>query len=71
MFTGVNNLIQKTFFLRLLLVRSNSLTPIVGTISTIPVKKAVLGHQNPVTSKKNPKFAMSNHGADPGRDGGK
>ena len=49
-FAGVEKLLRETFLSCLFFRKSISLPPIVGTLSTILVKKAGLGLQNPVTS---------------------
>ena len=49
-FIGVENIIWETFLTRLFFGKSKSLTPIIGTLITIPVKKAVLSVQNSMTS---------------------
>ena len=48
-FTGVEKLLRETFLPRLFFVKLKSLQPIVGILSTIPVKKVGLGLQDPVT----------------------
>ena len=48
-FTGVEKLLQETFLLCILFVKTKYLMTLVGTISKIPVKKADLGLQNTVT----------------------
>ena len=51
-FFGLENMIQETFLPRLFFVKTKFLSPIVGDLSTMPVKKSVLGILNPVTSAK-------------------
>ena len=51
-FAGVERMILKTFFPRLFFVKSKTLIPIVGTLSTMPVKKSSLRLLNPVTPAK-------------------
>ena len=52
-FSGVEKLLWGIFLPRLFFINSKSLTPLIGTLSTIPAKKANLGLQNPVMSAKN------------------
>ena len=47
---GMEKFLQETFLPHLFLEKSKSLPPIVGTLSTMPVKKAVLCLQGTVTS---------------------
>ena len=47
---GVEKTIRKTFLPRLFFRKTKTLYPIVGSISTIPVKKSGLVLLNPVTS---------------------
>ena len=49
-FTGVEKMIWETFFFRLFFGKMKTLSPIVGSISTMLVKKAGLGLLNTVTS---------------------
>ena len=49
-FAGVEKLLRGGGFPGLFLGKYKSLTPLVGTLNTIPVKKSGLGLQNPVTS---------------------
>ena len=51
-FVGVEKMIQETFLLRLLFGKMKTLSPIVGTLSTMPINVEVLGLLNPVTSVK-------------------
>ena len=48
-FAGVDNLIRGTFFTHFFFEESKYLLPIVGTLSTISVKKCGIGLQEPVT----------------------
>ena len=48
-FQGVEKMFRESFCLCLFFRKSKSLSPIVGKLRTIPVKKAVLGLLNPVT----------------------
>ena len=48
-FVGVEKLLQETFLTCLFFGKLKSLPPIVGTLSTIPVKKFGLSLQDPVT----------------------
>ena len=56
-FTGVEKLLQETFLPHLFFGRLN-ISPIVGTLSTMPVKKYGLVLPNPVMSAKE-KFLSS------------
>ena len=49
-FASMEKLLQENFFPCLFLGKSKSLTPLIGTLSTVPVTKSVLGLQNPMTS---------------------
>ena len=49
LFQGVEKMFRESFCLCLFFRKSKSLSPIVGKLRTIPVKKAVLGLLNPVT----------------------
>ena len=49
-FAGVDKMIQENFFPRLFFGQTKTLSPIVGSLSTMPVKKSGLGILNPVTS---------------------
>ena len=49
-FAGVDKMIQETFLPRLLFGKTKTLSPIVGALSTILVKKSGLGLLSPVTS---------------------
>ena len=51
-FTVLEKMIRETFLPRLLLVNMKTLSPIVGTLSTIPIKVAGLVLLNPVMSAK-------------------
>ena len=57
-FAGVEKMIQETFFPRLFLRNTKSLSTIVGSLSKILVKKLVLGLLNPVTLAKD-KYLIS------------
>ena len=48
-FAGGGNIISETFLHRLFFGESKYLPPIIGTLSTMPVKKSGLGLQYPVT----------------------
>ena len=49
-FSGVENIIQETFLPRLFFRNMKTLSPVVGALSTMPVKKYGLGLLNSVTS---------------------
>ena len=49
-FAGVEKMIQETFLPRLFIGKKKNLSPIVGALSTMQVKKYGLGLLNPVTS---------------------
>ena len=51
-FAGVEKMIQETFFPRLFFVNTKTFSPIVGTLSTMPIKVARLGLINPVMPSK-------------------
>ena len=51
-FTGMEKVLRETFLPHIFFGKSKTLPPIVGALSTFPVKKAGLGLQNPVTSAK-------------------
>ena len=48
-FVGVENIILETFLPLLFFGKYKSLSPIVGILSTMPVKKYGLGLQDPLT----------------------
>ena len=50
-FRGVEKMIRENFLPRLFLGKTKTLSPIVGVLSTMQFKKAVLGLLNPVTSE--------------------
>ena len=52
-FAGVEKMIQETFLPPIFLKNTKSLSPIVGSLSTMPVKKSGLVLLNPVMSAKN------------------
>ena len=47
-FAGVENIIRETFLPSLFFGKMKTLSPILGTLSTMPFKKAGLGLLNPV-----------------------
>ena len=49
-FAGVGKIQQESFLPRIFFGKSKTLPPVVGAISTFPLKKYGLGLQNPVTS---------------------
>ena len=51
-FAGVEKMIRETFLSHLFSIKTKPLPPIVGALSTIPVKKVGLGLLNTVTSAK-------------------
>ena len=51
-FAGVEKMIQENFLPRLFFRKTKTLSPIVGTLSTILIKVARLGLLNPVTPEK-------------------
>ena len=51
-FAGVEKMLRENFLPRLFLGKSKTISPIVGTLSKIPVKKSGLGLLNAVTPKK-------------------
>ena len=51
-FAGVENMVQETFLPRLFFRKTKTLSPIVGDISTMPIKMAGLGLLNLVVSAK-------------------
>ena len=59
-FAGVKKILWETFFPRLFFVKLKYLPPIVGTLITIPVKKEIMGLQNPVNSADE-RFQSSQH----------
>ena len=51
-FTGVEDMIRKTFLPHIFFRNTKYLSPIVGALITIPDKKSRLGLLNPVTPEK-------------------
>ena len=51
-FAGVEKMIRETFLPRLFFGNIKTLSPIVGTLSTMPIKEARLGLLNPATTAK-------------------
>ena len=51
-FTGVEKMIWETFLHHLFFGKTKTLSPIVGTLSKMPIKVARLGLLNPVTLSK-------------------
>ena len=51
-FAGVEKMIQENVLLRFLFGRTKTLSPIVGTLSTMPIKVAGLGLLNLLTLDK-------------------
>ena len=51
-FVGVESMIRENFLPCLVFRKTKSLSPIVGALSTMPVKKSGLGLLNPVMSAK-------------------
>ena len=49
-FAGVEKMICKTFLPRIFFRKTKTLSPVVGALSTMPVKKSGLGLLNPLTS---------------------
>ena len=52
LFAGVDKIIWETFLPCLFFGKTKTLSPIVGNLSTMPIKMAGLGLLNPVTSEK-------------------
>ena len=52
LFVGAEKMIQETFLTHLFFGSTISLSPIIGALSAIPVKKYLLVLLNPVTSAK-------------------
>ena len=52
LFAGVEKMIRKTFSPRLFFRKTKTLSPVVGALSTMPVRKYGLGLLNPVTSEQ-------------------
>ena len=50
-FAGVEKIIRETFLSRIFFGKTKILSPISGSLSTIPLKKPGLGLLNPVTSE--------------------
>ena len=68
-FAGLEKIIYETFLPRLFFRNTKSLSPVLGDLSTIPVKKSGLGLLNPVTSsQENPKLHARGSRAGTGRD---
>ena len=61
-FAGAEKMIQETFLPCLLLRRTKTLSPIVGSLSMMTVKKSGLGFLNPVTSAQE-KYLISQRGS--------
>ena len=61
-FAGVEIIIQETFLPRLFFGKTKTLSPVVGYLSTIPVKKSRLGFLNPVASAQE-KYLLSQQGS--------
>ena len=59
-FAGVEKLLQETFLPRLFFGKSKFIPSVVGTLSTMPVKKYRPGLQNPVKSS-NEKYLSDLH----------
>ena len=51
-FAGVEKIIRETFLPCLFFGKTKTISPVVGALSTMPVKKAVLGLLNSVTSSQ-------------------
>ena len=49
-FAGVDKMIRETFFPRIFLGKTKTLSPVVGALSMMPVNKSGLGLLNTVTS---------------------
>ena len=49
-FAGMEKLLRETFFTCLFFGKSKFLTPLIGNLIMMPIKKAILGFQNHVTS---------------------
>ena len=56
-FVGVEKMIQETFLLPLFFIKTETLSPIVGALSTTPVKKYGLVLLDPVTSAQKKYFS--------------
>ena len=52
MFAGVEKMIKEIFLTHIFFGKMITLSPIVGTLSSMPIKVARLGLLNPVTSSK-------------------
>ena len=61
-FAGVEKIIWETFLPRIFFGKTKTLSPIVGAISIMPVKKAGLGLLNPVVSDQD-KYLSSMQGS--------
>ena len=59
---GVEKMIRENFLPRLLFGKTKTLSPFVGALNTMPVKKAGLGLLNPVTSAQD-KYLSSQRGS--------
>ena len=62
LFAGVENMIHETFLPRFSFIKTKTLPPIVGALSMMPVRKAVLGLLSPVTSAQE-KYSSSTQGS--------
>ena len=61
-FGGVEKMIRKTFLLRLFFGKTKTLSPLVGALSAMPVRKSGLGLLNPVTAYQE-KYLSSTRGS--------
>ena len=61
-FAGVEKAIWETFLLHIFFGKTKTLSPVVGALSTIPVKKSRLGLLYPVTSSQE-KYLRSQRGS--------
>ena len=61
-FVGVEKMIQETFLPRLFFGKAKNISPVVGALSTMLVKKAGLGLLNSVTSDRE-KYLSSTRGS--------
>ena len=62
LFAGVEKMIRETFLPRLFFGKTKTLSHVVGDLSTTPVRKAVMGLLNPVTSAQE-KYLSSTRGS--------
>ena len=62
LFTGVEKMICEIFLPRIFYGKTKTLSPVVGALSKIPVKKSGLGLLNPVTSDQE-KYLNSTQGS--------